>query len=115
MVWFQVLRSDWDRGPALTAYDRHPQAFPKLLSKSGFSRSRLACDDDALWFSAHVSGCPTLAFRCGARSAFKQGYLRSMLSRRQLQGFVGRVLRRERQLALHLSKSIDHLARPSIP
>jgi hypothetical protein len=33
----------------------------------------------------------TLAFSCGARSAFKlkeQGYLRSMLSRRQLQGFV---------------------------
>jgi hypothetical protein len=35
---------------------------------------------------------PTLAFSCGARSAFKlkeQGYLRNMLSRRQLQGFVG--------------------------
>jgi hypothetical protein len=34
---------------------------------------------------------PTLAFSCGARSAFKlkeQSYLRSMLSRRQLQGFV---------------------------
>ena len=34
----------------------------------------------------------TLAFSCGARSAFKlkeQGYLRKMLSRRQLQGFVG--------------------------
>jgi hypothetical protein len=36
----------------------------------------------------------TLAFSCGARSAFKligKGYLRSMLSRRQLQGFVGRI------------------------
>jgi hypothetical protein len=36
----------------------------------------------------------TAAFSCGARSAFKlkeQGYLRSMLSRRQLQGFVMRV------------------------
>ena len=35
---------------------------------------------------------PTLAFSCGARSAFKlkeQDYLRSMLSRRQLQGLVG--------------------------
>jgi hypothetical protein len=34
----------------------------------------------------------TPAFSCGARSAFmlkEQGYLRSMLSRRQLQGFVG--------------------------
>ncbi len=34
----------------------------------------------------------TLAFSCGARSAFKLGgkdYLRSTLSRRQLQGFVG--------------------------
>jgi hypothetical protein len=34
-----------------------------------------------------------MAFSCGARSAFKlkeQYYLRSMLSRRQLQGFVGR-------------------------
>jgi hypothetical protein len=33
----------------------------------------------------------TLAFSCGARSAFKlkeQDYLRNMLSRRQLQGFV---------------------------
>jgi len=33
----------------------------------------------------------TLAFSCGARSAFKlkgKDYLRSMLSRRQLQGFV---------------------------
>ena len=35
---------------------------------------------------------PNAAFSCGARSAFKlkeKGYLRSMLSRRQLQGFVG--------------------------
>jgi hypothetical protein len=35
---------------------------------------------------------PTLAFSCGARSAFKlkeKDYLRNMLSRRQLQGFVG--------------------------
>jgi hypothetical protein len=34
---------------------------------------------------------PTLAFSCGARSAFnveEQDYLRDMLSRRQLQGFV---------------------------
>jgi hypothetical protein len=34
----------------------------------------------------------TLAFSCGARSAFKlkeRSYLRSTLSRRQLQGFVG--------------------------
>src|SRR5882672_2733707 len=34
----------------------------------------------------------TIAFSCGARSAFtlkEQGYLRNMLSRRQLQGFVG--------------------------
>jgi hypothetical protein len=40
---------------------------------------------------------PTLAFSCGARSAIKlkeKDYLRSMLSRRQLQGFV--------MLALHL-------------
>jgi hypothetical protein len=39
----------------------------------------------------------TLAFSCGARSAIKlkeKDYLRSMLSRRQLQGFV--------MLALHL-------------
>ena len=37
----------------------------------------------------------TLAFSCGARSAFKlkeKGYLRNMLSRRQLQGFVRRRL-----------------------
>ena len=36
-----------------------------------------------------------MAFSCGARLAFKlkeQGYLRDMLSRRQLQGFVGRVV-----------------------
>jgi hypothetical protein len=36
-----------------------------------------------------------LAFSCGARSAFmlkEKSYLRSMLSRRQLQGFVGRRL-----------------------
>ena len=35
---------------------------------------------------------PTLAFSCGARSASdlkEKGYLRSTLSRRQLQGFVG--------------------------
>jgi len=35
----------------------------------------------------------TPAFSCGARSAFKLkeiGYLRKMLPRRQLQGFVGR-------------------------
>jgi hypothetical protein len=35
---------------------------------------------------------PTIAFSCGARSAFKRkekDYLRKMLSRRQLQGFVG--------------------------
>ena len=41
---------------------------------------------------------PTLAFSCGARSASKlteQGYLRSTLSRRQLQGFVGPPFRRE--------------------
>ena len=34
---------------------------------------------------------PTVAFSCGARSAFElkeQDYLRNMLSRRQLQGFV---------------------------
>jgi hypothetical protein len=34
---------------------------------------------------------PTLAFSCGARSAFtvkERSYLRNMLSRRQLQGFV---------------------------
>jgi len=34
---------------------------------------------------------PTLAFSCGARAAFGlncKGYLRAMLSRRQLQGFV---------------------------
>jgi len=34
----------------------------------------------------------TLAFSCGARSVFTlkaKDYLRSMLSRRQLQGFVG--------------------------
>ena len=40
----------------------------------------------------HLSGL-TLAFSCGARSAFnlkEQGYLRNMLSRRQLQGFVMR-------------------------
>jgi hypothetical protein len=36
---------------------------------------------------------PTTAFSCGARTAFnlkEQRYLRNMLSRRQLQGFVGR-------------------------
>src|SRR5688500_1482366 len=36
----------------------------------------------------------TMAFSCGARSAFKlmeRDYLRNMLSRRQLQGFVMRV------------------------
>ena len=40
----------------------------------------------------HFSG-PTTAFSCGARSASQQkeqDYLRSMLSRRQLQGFVDR-------------------------
>jgi hypothetical protein len=42
---------------------------------------------------------PTLAFSCGARSAFKpkaKDYLRSMLSRRQLQGFVGQRPERKR-------------------
>jgi hypothetical protein len=42
-----------------------------------------------------------LAFSCGARSAFKRragkSYLRSMLSRRQLQGFVMRHQRGKRQ------------------
>ena len=41
----------------------------------------------------HFRSCRTLAFSCGARSAFNlrgQGYLRNMLSRRQLQGFVMR-------------------------
>jgi len=40
-----------------------------------------------------IESNPTLAFSCGARSAFnlkERSYLRSMLSRRQLQGFVGR-------------------------
>jgi hypothetical protein len=32
----------------ITAYNWHPQAFPKLPGKSRSSRSRLACDDDAL-------------------------------------------------------------------
>jgi hypothetical protein len=42
-------------------------------------------------FAGNHLSRPTLAFSCGARSAFKlkeQGYLGSMLSRRQLQGFV---------------------------
>jgi hypothetical protein len=43
----------------IAAYDWHPQERPKFFRKSGFSRSRSACDDDALWFSVHVSGCPT--------------------------------------------------------
>ena len=40
---------------------------------------------------ARMRSHPTVAFSCGARSAFKlkeQGYLENMLSRRQLQGFV---------------------------
>jgi hypothetical protein len=48
---------------------------------------------------------PTTAFSCGTRSAFKlkeQGYLRNMLSRRQLQGFVG-------------LRACDHRAADSIP
>ena len=39
----------------------------------------------------HKTSNLTVAFSCGARSAFKlkeKGYLRNMLSRRQLQGFV---------------------------
>jgi hypothetical protein len=44
-----------------------------------------------------------MAFSCGARSAFKlkeRGYLRNMLSRRQLQGFVRRRLTRYSLLLL---------------
>lgn len=48
----------------IAAYDRHPQALPKLPGESGFPRSRPACDDDALWFSVHVSGCPTFELSC---------------------------------------------------
>jgi hypothetical protein len=47
---------------------------------------------------------PTTAFSCGARSAFKlkeKRHLRTMLSRRQLQGFVGLRLAE----ALHLMES----------
>src|SRR6266850_3465823 len=46
-----------------------------------------------------------MAFSCGARSAFKlkeNDYLRSMLSRRQLQGFVRHRLKGKRQLDLLL-------------
>jgi hypothetical protein len=45
----------------------------------------------------------TLAFSCGARTALKlkaKGYLRSMLSRRQLQGFVRHRLNEKRQFDL---------------
>jgi hypothetical protein len=44
-----------------------------------------------------------MAFSCGARAAFRlmeKGYLRSMLSRRQLQGFVG--LPSERMIELKI-------------
>jgi hypothetical protein len=55
-----------------------------------------------------------MAFSCGARSASelkKQGYLRSMLSRRQLQGFVGqRRGRQARPYILSIDWIINNLA-----
>ena len=50
------------------------------------SQRQLLADDGTMETSRR-----TLGFSCGARSAFElrgQGYLRNMLSRRQLQGFV---------------------------
>ena len=67
LVMFDAVGVEIALFDLIAAYDRHPQAFPKLLSKSGFSRSRLACDDDALWSSVHVSGCPTIEFRWRGR------------------------------------------------
>ena len=46
----------------IAAYNRHPKAFPEFLSKGGFPRSLPARDDDALWFSVHICGCPTIEF-----------------------------------------------------
>jgi len=59
MVVFDAEGVDVALFDLIAAYDWHPQAFPKLLRKSGFSRSRPAGDNDALRFSVHVSGCPT--------------------------------------------------------
>ena len=84
---------------------------PRLNKSARLSGSRLLCDSRspspfvpprgrtprtslALLSCLSKTRCaPTTAFSCGARSAFKlkeQSYLRNMLSRRQLQGFVRR-------------------------
>jgi hypothetical protein len=55
----------------IAAYHRHPQTFPKFPGKSSFSRSRPACNDDALWFSVHVSGLPVSKFLLKLRDTLK--------------------------------------------
>ena len=39
----------------IAAYNRHPQELAQLFSKSGFSRTRSAREDNALWFFVHAS------------------------------------------------------------
>jgi len=58
LVVFDAVGVDVALFDLIAAYHWHPQAFPKLLGKSGFSRSRPARDDDALWFSVHVFRMP---------------------------------------------------------
>jgi hypothetical protein len=55
-----------------------------------------------------------MAFSCGARSAFKlkeRSYLRKMLSRRQLQGFVGRRPERNYDFAWTAAFLLGHLVK----
>lgn len=110
LVVFDAVGVDITLFDLIAAYDWHPQAFPKLFRKSGFSRSRPACDDDALWFSAHVSGYPALRFSCGAGSASSQEVRnysrRRMLSCCQPQGFVRR-LRGKNSSVLRVGRLVE--------
>src|SRR6185369_17744005 len=63
---------------------RHPQAFSKFPGQSSFSRSRPACDDDALWFSAHVSGRTTPRFSSSTTRLNKEARLGRRRSKRGL-------------------------------
>jgi hypothetical protein len=65
----------------------------QLLSDTPRGHARYANALETVNKIREIVGCRTTAFSCGARSALKlkeRSYLKNMLSRRQLQGFVRR-------------------------
>ena len=62
MIVFYAVGIDVALFDFIATYDWQPQKFTKLPGKSGFARSRPARNDDALWFSVHVSEWSTLRF-----------------------------------------------------